>query len=138
MVVLGGGLVGCETALQLAEFGKQVTVVEMRDQLCPDGYKLHRVMLLEELKRRGVVTRTGCICKAVLAQGVMVENAEGAEELLACQGVVNALGMKANIEEAHRLQTMCAGLETYLIGDCVQARKIYDATQEGYQVGLKL
>lgn len=138
VVVLGGGLVGCETALQLAEFGKQVTVVEMRDQLCPDGYKLHRVMLLEELKRRGVVTRTGCICKAVLAQGVMVENAEGEEELLACQGVVNALGMKANIEEAHRLQTMCAGLETYLIGDCVQARKIYDATQEGYQVGLKL
>lgn len=138
VVVLGGGLVGCETALQLAEFGKQVTVVEMRDELCPDGYKLHRVMLLEELKRYGVMTRTGCTCKAVLPQGVLVENTEGTEEVLVCQGVVNALGMKANAQEAHRLEQLCAGLETYLIGDCVKARKIYDATQEGYQVGLKL
>lgn len=138
VVVLGGGLVGCETALQLAEFGKRVTVVEMRAELCPDGYKLHRVMLLEELKRHGVVCRTGCTCKEVLTDGVRVKNADGTEELLPCQGVVNALGMKANAGEARRLESMCAGLETYVIGDCVKAGKIIDATHDGFEAGLRL
>ena len=138
VVVLGGGLVGCETALQLAEFGKRVTVVEMREELCPDGYRLHRVMLLEELKRHGVICRTGCTCKEVRPDGVLVENADGTAELLPCRGVVNALGMKANVSEARRLEAMCAGLETYVIGDCVKAGKIIDATHDGFEAGLKL
>lgn len=138
VVVLGGGLVGCETALQLAEEGKQVSVVEMRAELCPDGYRLHREMLLEELKRHGVLCHTGCTCLEVQSDGVRIQTTDGQEEILPADGVVNALGMKANTDLAKQLTAMCAGLETYVIGDCVKVGKLIDATHDGFEVALKL
>ena len=138
VVVLGGGLVGCETALQLAEEGKSVTVVEMRPELCPDGYKLHRVMLLAELARRGVTCLTGFTCKEVRPGGVLVTGRDGHDRLLPAPGVVNALGMAANAAQARDLVEWCGSREHYIIGDCVRAGKLYDAVRSGFETGLKL
>ena len=58
VAVLGGGLVGCETALHLAMDGKEVTVIEMLDIVCPDANPRYRPSLMTQLEKY-VTRKTG-------------------------------------------------------------------------------
>ena len=51
VVVIGGGQVGCETALHLAKLGKKVTIIEMQSALAPDASKTHRDEMLVEFDK---------------------------------------------------------------------------------------
>ena len=137
IVVLGGGLVGCETAVHLWKQGKTVELVEMRGELAPDAYRLHKHRL-RELVAEHVQAHVNTRCLAVTPEGVQVEDSDGNQHLIPGDTVVAALGMQANDTTALEELVRQAGLPCYKIGDCVKARKIYDAVEEGYTTAAAL
>ena len=137
VVVVGGGLVGCETGLHLAKNGRNVTIVEMQDKVAPDSYVMHRIALIHEMDQM-LNYRTGLKCTEILKNGVKVEDADGAQDLISCDTVVFALGMKGQCEEADSLKKAMQGVEIYKIGDCVKASKVYEAVRQAYIAGLSI
>lgn len=135
VVIVGGGLVGCEEGLHLAHMGKKVTIVELKSELCRDAPFLHHEALLQELKDHGVTTYVKTPCLEIREDGVVVRR-DGTEELLCADTVILAAGVKARIEEAESLRD--AAVDFRRIGDCKRARKVYDAIHEGYDAGVFL
>ncbi len=132
VVVTGGGLVGCETALVLAEKGKQVTIVEMLDALVPGHEPGARAELLWRLDKAKVNIRANCKVKEITAGSVLCESGDK----ISCDAVVNATGLKANSAEAAALTGIVPA--TYVIGDCAGARKIYNATHEAWRTVFEI
>ena len=136
VIVIGGGQVGCETALHLAKLGKQVTVIEMQDALAPDASKTHRDELMVEIGNEpNFVTLTGARCVSVTATSVTYAK-DGAEQTISADDVVLAAGMKAKADEADSF--IGSAPEFAEIGDCVRARTVEQATKEAYYAAVNL
>lgn len=136
VVVIGGGLVGCEAALYLADQGRKVTVVEMGGALAPEDAPLRRMALLAELNKSGVAMLTSHTCMRITDEGVWVRDSQGEEKLLPADTIVTATGMRARMELVDELQDSCPAF--YPVGDCQRARKVTDAVAEGYFAALYL
>ena len=155
VVVAGGGGIGCETALHLAQQGKKVTVVEMLPEAALDFNFINRGMLLELLAGAGVDVRTGWKVVEVRSDGVTVEesglgggpgvaaggcSAAGrlapAWSQIPADTVVLALGMVARSALVEEL--MPAAPRVFVVGDCVKPRHIIDAVHEGFYSVVEL
>ena len=136
VIVIGGGQVGCETALHLAKLGKKVTVIEMQSALAPDASKTHRDELMVEIdKEPNFVTLTGARCVSITATSVTYAK-DGAEHTVTADDVILAAGMKAKAAEADSfIGTAAEGGE---IGDCVRARPVEEATKEAFYAAMNL
>lgn len=135
VVIIGGGLVGCETALFLADQGRNVTVLEMAEQLAQEDAPLHRMALMKLLLPR-ITAAAGHRCVSITEEGVTAENKNGQSVCFPADTVVIAAGMRAKQEESDAL---CSAAEAfYPAGDCNRARKIRDAVSEGYFAALYL
>lgn len=138
VVIVGGGLAGCEAAIEIANSGREVTVVEMRADWAVDANEMHKIAMGTQLKDRvNILLSTRC---TGLEEGrVFCENSEGSFELEA-DTVIMAVGMKANDEAADALHI--PGLETVRIGDCRKTGQIKDAVRTGFDaacaIGLKM
>lgn len=135
VVVVGGGLVGCEMALDYAQAGKEVTVVEAlpkilsagipspipNGQMIPDLFEHHHVTVLENHK-----------LSAVRGGKVILEN-EGQEKTLDADSIVIAVGFRPAPSMAQELQG--CGSVVYEIGDGQQVSTILHAVWDGYEVG---
>ncbi len=131
VLVAGAGVVGCETALFLAEQGRDVTVVDPAGILVSEPvFTLNQASLLEKMDARGVKTMPGVELLEVVEGGAKVR-AGLAESLLECDAVVLALGFTAGEPTAEELAGV-AGLQVRVIGDAVQPRKVLDAVWEGF------
>jgi NADPH-dependent 2,4-dienoyl-CoA reductase/sulfur reductase-like enzyme len=137
VVVMGGGLVGCETAVHLAQHGKQVSLVELRGEVAPDAYRLHKHQL-RDLVSELVTTYLNTTCVAVEPEGVRVQIADGTQRLLPADLVVSALGRKANATAEIAAACQTQGIPCTAIGDCVAPRKIFDAVEEGFLTAFQL
>lgn len=135
VLMVGGGLVGSEVGLHLAKRGRDVTVVEMVDKIAPESYPMHRVALLHEMEKM-LTCRTGLKVTKISPDGVTTVNADNKEEFLPADTVVYALGMEANREETESLKAAVKQASVHEIGDCVKARKVYDAVKEGYLAAM--
>ena len=132
VVILGGGLVGCEESILLGELGKKVTVLEMKPELCRDAPFLHHEAVLLEMERLGITARTGMRCTGILPDGVTAEQ-DGKEIKLPADTVIIAAGLAPKLDEAESFRS-CAP-EFWKIGDCRQARTVRLAIHEGYDAG---
>jgi NADPH-dependent 2,4-dienoyl-CoA reductase/sulfur reductase-like enzyme len=135
VAVLGGGLVGCETAAHLAREGHDVTVVEMLGELCPDANGGHRPLLLAELDKT-VTARTGLRGARVEKNGLVCTDGDGNEVLIEADTVVVAVGQRANRAAADSLRD-CAP-EVYEIGDCVRPAQVTQAVFRGHFAALDI
>lgn len=136
-VVIGGGQVGCETALHLARLGKQVTILEMCDRLAPDASPTHREELMRELeKESGLEIITGLRCTQVTAQTVDGITADGIVRSLPADTVILAAGMRARTGEVDDL--LPAALYVFPIGDCARAATVEHAMRSAYTAALTL
>lgn len=133
VVVLGGGLAGCEAAIHLAEEGKTVHLVEMRPELAMDANVRHRPILLAKLKEL-VGVHTGYKGMRVTPEGVICLDDTGGERLVPGGSVICAVGQRARKGLAESLRD-CAPYVT-LVGDCVRASTITNAVYEGYHAAL--
>ena len=135
VVVLGGGLAGCELAIHLGKLGKKVTLVEMRDALAPDANVRHRPLLLEQVAAH-VEARTGLRCVEVGETGVICEDASGERVELPADTVICALGQKPRADVAASLRG-CAPF-VRVIGDAGRVSTITNAVYEGYHAALDI
>ena len=136
VVMIGGGLVGCETGLHLAALGKSVTLVEMMDKLAPDATESHRIALFAMMDK-AIKSYTGMRCTEITAKGIKAITKDGAEKFIEADSVVYAVGMKADSEKAFSL-CRAASKQYFLIGDCVSPRKVKEAVHEGYHAAMDI
>jgi 2,4-dienoyl-CoA reductase-like NADH-dependent reductase (Old Yellow Enzyme family)/thioredoxin reductase len=130
VVVIGGGVVGGETAEFLADKGKKVTIVEMLDDLATGMERWHKQYLLERLKLLGVTIFTKTKAEAVEEKGLVVSTEAGTKQLLPADTIVSATGAAPNQELYRKLSRRVP--EIYLVGDCVEPRRILEAIAEGF------
>jgi 2,4-dienoyl-CoA reductase-like NADH-dependent reductase (Old Yellow Enzyme family)/thioredoxin reductase len=135
VVVLGGGLAGCECAVHLAQEGKTVHLVEMRDTLAPDCNIRHRPILMQKIDELVTVhlchaglrvTEAGLVCKAP----------DGTEVLIPGETVVCAVGQRANQDDAEALRYSAPFVRE--VGDCIRPANITKAMYEGYHAALDI
>lgn len=133
VVVLGGGLIGCESALYLAQKGHQVTVLEMRDDVIIDATHDHRRFMMPRLE---AAVRLECRRRVVriAPEGVTAVDEAGTEYFYPADTVICAAGLRAKTEEVEALR----GYEYDFvpIGDCKRARKVHEAIREGFDAAM--
>ena len=135
-IVVGGGLVGCEIAYDLAKQGQKVTLVEALDALMAAGMPAptpNRQFLMESFERYGVEVLTSNRLKEVVPNGVIVENDDG-ERTLGADTVILAMGFKPKYPGLGE----DSANEVYVIGDAKQAKTIYNAVWEGFAIAEKI
>ncbi len=136
VVVLGGGLAGCEAAIHFARVGKPVHLVEMRNELAPDANIRHRPIMMGEIEKLGIQVHTGFKGLSVSNEGVTCANPEGQEVLIPGQTVLCALGQRPRRHMVDELLD-CAPYVAQ-IGDCVKASTITTAIYQGYHAALDI
>jgi 2,4-dienoyl-CoA reductase-like NADH-dependent reductase (Old Yellow Enzyme family)/thioredoxin reductase len=136
VVVLGGGLAGCEAAIHFAREGKTVHLVEMRSELAPDANLRHRPLMMNEIEKCGITVDAEFKGLQVTDQGVICEDADGKEVLVPGTTVICALGQKPLRNIAETLVD-CAPY-VIEIGDCVKASTITTAIYQGYHAALDI
>ncbi|MDP2954496.1 MAG: FAD-dependent oxidoreductase [Chloroflexota bacterium] len=136
VVVLGGELVGCETADFLASKGKKVTVTRRGPRMAVGMMPLRRRVLLDRLADNGVTLLAGVRYEEVTPQGLVVTTQDGKRLTLEADTIVLAAGSRPNVALKEALEGKVP--ELHLIGDAVSPRRIVDAMAEGSQVGRAL
>ena len=149
VVVIGGGPVGCETALHIAELGvKDITVIEMGDILMPETLYVDRYYTLwfmdreydrkeavhvnkAKMREHPIKSMVKTTCTEITPQGVMVKDENGSEKLIPADTVVLAVGMKSNLQE--RDSFYGTAFDVLNVGDCNgRGQTIFNATSSGF------
>lgn len=135
VVVFGGGLAGCECAIHLGMEGKEVHLVEMRNELAPDANVRHRPLLLKEIDKY-VTVHTGCRGMEVTKEGIICETEEKEQILVPGTSVICALGQRSRTNVVEKLRD-CAPYVA-VIGDAGKVSTITNAVYEGYHAALDI
>lgn len=132
LVVIGGGLIGCEQAVHLArDLGHDVVILEMLPSLAAECGKMHKINLLHQIEIQDNITpAVGMRCSNISTEGVTAIDADGAERFFPCDSVIMAAGMRARSQEVEALRPLVD--EFYVVGDASRARKVMMAVREGY------
>ena len=136
VVVIGGGMVGCETAELLVEKGKSVTVVEILPEMAVTVGPSLRAFLLDRLEEKGVTLLPRVKCEEVIRGGVVIATAGGEQKTIGVDTIVLAVGASSNTKLGEEIKGKVP--EVYQVGDCIEPRKIRDAIGEGYRAGLHI
>ena len=131
VVVGGGGLVGCETALFLAESGNDVTILEMLPEIATGMEPISRRYLLRELKEKNVKYFVNVPVKEIRENEVIF----GEGKSIPADYFVTAFGGKSDHELYNKLR---GKYEVSLVGDAIRTGKIIDAVQSGFAIGKML
>ena len=138
VVVIGGGEVGVETGMFLAQQGRDVTVIEMRDELAADTTFIHYRSMFQAAWEaipsfHYVLNATA---KEISASQVVYTDQSGQEHTLPADTVVLSVGMRAKSDEA--LSFYGAAPRFYMIGDCKQPGTIQTTNRNAYAVSVSI
>ncbi len=135
-VVIGGGMVGVETAEYLAQKGVKVTVLEMLPEICMDLGQPRKICVMESVYAEGIVPVTGVTVKEIGDHTVIGEK-DGESNSYPCDFAVMAVGSLKRDGKA--LEKACRenGVAYFEIGDAAGARRALNATREAFDVALK-
>ena len=137
VAVIGGGMVGCETAEYLAARGCKVSVIEMMDKIAAGESVTILPTLLENYKTYGVEQYPSHKVKEFRMDAVVCENKDGAEVTIPCDYIVLAMGARSNEFDAAALEA--ASIPVYSIGDAAgKAADISNAIRTGYDTACQL
>lgn len=137
VAVIGGGMVGCETAEYLAARGCKVSVIEMMDKIAAGESTTILPTLLENYKTYGVEQYPSHKVKEFRMDAVVCENKDGAEVTIPCDYIVLAMGARSNEFDVAALEA--ASIPVYSIGDAAgKAADISNAIRTGYDTACQL
>ena len=137
VAVIGGGMVGCETAEYLAARGCKVSVIEMMDKIAAGESSTILPTLLENYKTYGVEQYPSHKVKEFRMDAVVCENKDGAEVTIPCDYIVLAMGARSNEFDAAALEA--ASIPVYSIGDAAgKTADISNAIRTGYDTACQL
>ena len=137
VVVIGGGMVGCEVAEFLAERNNSVTILEILPTMASDMEPLNRKGLMDSLIDKGVTMMTERNVVEFSDRQVVTTDSKGSDrQFIETDWVIVAVGSKP----VQTLKNVLAGkpVELYTVGDCVEPRRIMDAIYEGSLVARKI
>jgi 2,4-dienoyl-CoA reductase-like NADH-dependent reductase (Old Yellow Enzyme family)/thioredoxin reductase len=135
VVVLGGGLAGCECAVHLAQSGKAVHLVEMRDTLAPDCNIRHRPILMAKIDQL-VTVHLGHAGQEVTEKGLICKGPDGSTVLIPGETIICAVGQRANRADVEALRYAAPFVRE--VGDCIRPANITKAMYEGYHAALDI
>ena len=135
-VIIGGGEIGVETGLHLAQRGKHVTVIEMKDIAADEARRTHYYsMFMDAVKEYQdslkIILKAECV--GITADCATYRDADGAEHTIPAGTVLLAAGMRADVSGAARY--LNCGRQFYLIGDCRQMGNLQTAIRSAYSIG---
>jgi pyruvate/2-oxoglutarate dehydrogenase complex dihydrolipoamide dehydrogenase (E3) component len=138
IVVVGGGLTGCEAALELARHGKQVTVIDMvgEDQIANDAKAMNRFTLLDLLAEVRVRIIADVKLEEILADRVRVIDKNWKRIEIGADTVVIAAGSQVCSATVTKLSRIVR--DTYVIGDCRSPGNLKSAVHEAFNVAVEL
>ena len=136
VAIIGGGLVGCETAEFLQKQGKQITIIEMLDDIAGKMVYAQKTILEARLKTAGVNIITGAKCKEITDDGLVVVTKAGDELHIEAGSVVIAVGDRSNKALERELKGIVT--ELYTAGDCVKPEGIAEAVAAGHLAALAI
>ncbi len=137
VLVVGGGMVGCETAALLGEMGHQVTVIELREQVGADVISEHRKFLMRDFHEYDISVVTGAKVAKFYVGGVSYELSENETfELDGFDSVVLAMGSRNYDPLSVEVKALVD--KTFVIGDAVRARRALDATMEAMEAAMAI
>lgn len=135
-VIIGGGLVGCELALQLADDpSREITVIEMLDEVASDLELFSKWALTGYLSEKGVQTLTGCTVTKIAGDKVVCVDKEGDEKELVFDSLVLATGLSSRNNISQKIEGL---IKTHVIGDGLKAGKIIDAVHDGFNIAINI
>jgi 2,4-dienoyl-CoA reductase-like NADH-dependent reductase (Old Yellow Enzyme family)/thioredoxin reductase len=135
VLILGGGLIGSETAEFLAEQGRDVTIVEMREDIALDMEPRSRKFLMPRLKELNVrVMLQTEVAEITCDKRVKILNKYRLESWLeSFDTLIISFGYRAHNALCQELEAQ--GMNTIAVGDCVEAGRVIDAIHAGFQAG---
>lgn len=139
VVVVGAGLMGCETALHLAQAGTRVTVIDELplDEIALDVHPINRTALLDMLQGALVEVMTGTKLEAVTDTGVVVRRSDDQVSEIPCHHVVLAAGVTPRSDLVQRFLGLAT--EVHVVGDCRRERgDLRHAVTDGFNAAIDL
>ncbi len=138
IVICGGGLSGCDCALELAmEHGKRPVIVEMMDQLAPKMIMMNRASMQRLLKEHQIEVHTGTKVEKVDGGSVHIVEKDGSRKIIEADTVISAFGMRPDRGAADALEEKF-GWKVRSIGDCSRIGRVGLAVRDGYFAGTTL
>ncbi len=135
VVVIGGGQVGCETAVHYGMNGKTVTVLEMQQALAPDAMRTYQEELVGQVHDHCDAI-TGAKVTKIEADGVTYTDPKGTEHKISADTVILAVGMKPRAALAETFRP-CAE-EFRKFGDCVKVGDVKTVTRAAFDAAMTL
>ena len=136
VVIIGGELVGCETADFLVRQGKEVVITTLLSQMATNLPAINRSLLLRNLEKNGILMIPSVRYEAVTEDGINIVDHEGMRRFIKADSFVIAAGFVPNDELFNSLKNEVK--ECYAIGDCVQPRNILEAIREAAEIARKI
>lgn len=135
IIVVGGGDVGAETAVYLAEdCGKTVSLVEMSDTLAAASCEIPQIAIRKHCEK-SVDVHMNSVCTEINESGIIYKDEDG-EKTIEADLVILAAGYKTLSEEAEAFRIIPE--EFFLAGDCIKAANVGNAVRTGYDAGIQL
>lgn len=136
VVVVGGGLIGSETALDLAENGHNVTVVEMLDEIMTDVAVTDKLAYADRIAKTDMKICAGHKVLEITDNGVVASGKKHPKLEIPADTVIVAVGLTPGSSLFDELKD--AEFKVYKIGDYIKAGKIFDAIHTGYKTALTI
>jgi 2,4-dienoyl-CoA reductase-like NADH-dependent reductase (Old Yellow Enzyme family)/thioredoxin reductase len=136
VLVVGAGGIGAETADYLSEMGKEVTLIEMLEEIASDLVTHLKYYLSQRLAEKGVTILTSTKVKELGKHYALVENSSGTRKIEGFDTIVLALGSKSDDRIAKDLEGKVPAL--YVIGDASEPREALEAVYEGEEIAIKI
>lgn len=136
VVIIGGGMAGCETGLFLRHLGHDVLLLEMLPRLAPEVTGYYRVSMIDEMDKRGVTYLTETKCEKITIEGVYALDKNGAEQFYPADTVVLSVGMKS--ADTAALTALCGSIPYTLVGDCETVGNVATCVSSGYMAAMNI
>jgi len=134
-LIVGAGLVGCETADFLSDRGEKVTLVEILPEIACDADKDTKAYFDIRFQNKGVKIHTGATLKGMEGRRAIIH--QGLEDIpIEAETVVFSVGAKPDDLLYEELNSL--GIEGIKVGDCVKPRRILDSVEEGFLAGNRV
>lgn len=134
-IIIGGGTIGSEIALELAENGKDVTILEMSDTLCAKGNNLYRIALNQHVKKASKLkVNLNVRVTEIRDDGVVYVDNENSEHFIKGSRALLAVGTRSNSTKEY----YGVSSRTSVVGDCKRAASIIEATNDAYFVASNI
>lgn len=137
VAILGGGSIGCEIALELAEDGKDVSIIEVTDLLAVNANSLYREALRQKfLLHDNIHSLLSCSCTKIEDEKILYKDRNEQEQILTYDNLILSTGLLPQIDLVEQFYGICR--DTVAIGDCIKPSSIMNANYEGFVNALNI